>query len=127
LIAIDVVRHFPERVARRPGRYAMPALRSVADVKSELQGVLASELAARKFTYTRSDGSPWTLSLKDVLDRLPAMEMAYNPNDCVERRWAAPDKSAEASTCRRYAPQEQRVKMAKYRPWLAERRRPPRP
>jgi hypothetical protein len=127
LIAIDVVRHFPDRVARRPGRYAMPALRSVADVKADLQRVLTSELSSRKFNYPRSDGSPWTLSLKDVIDRLPALEMAYNPNDCVELRWGAPDESAEESTCKRHAPAAQRTKMARYRPWFAERRRPPRP
>ena len=44
LIAIDVVRGFPDRVARRPERYAMPQGKSVADVKAELQSVLASEL-----------------------------------------------------------------------------------
>ena len=44
LIAIDVVRGFPDRVARRPERYAMPQGKSVADVKAELQNVLASEL-----------------------------------------------------------------------------------
>ena len=69
LIAIDVVRGFPDRVARRPERYAMPKDKSVADVKAELQSVLASELATRKFSYPRSDGSPWTLALKDVVDR----------------------------------------------------------
>ena len=57
LIAIDVVRGFPDRVARRPERYAMPKDKSVADVKAELESVLASELAARKFSYPRSDGS----------------------------------------------------------------------
>ena len=57
LIAIDVVRGFPDRVARRPERYAMPKEKSVADVKAELESVLASELSARKFSYTRSDGS----------------------------------------------------------------------
>ena len=57
LIAIDVVRGFPDRVARRPERYAMPKEKSVADVKAELESVLASELAARKFSYPRSDGS----------------------------------------------------------------------
>src|SRR5208337_3389982 len=55
LIAIDVVRGFPDRVTRRPERYAMPADKSPADVKAELQSVLASELATRKFSYTRSD------------------------------------------------------------------------
>jgi hypothetical protein len=126
LIALDVVRGFPDRVARRPERYAMPAGKSVADVKAELQSVLASELAARKFSYPRSDGSPWTLALKDVADRMPNLEMAYNPNDCVELRWGAPDKSEEASTCKRYAPAAQRAKMTKVRAWFHERRRPPR-
>jgi hypothetical protein len=126
LIAIDVVRGFPERVARRPERYAMPRDRSVADVKAELQSVLASELAGRKFSYTRSDGSAWTLALKDVAERATDLEMAYNPNDCVELRWSAPAQSAEASTCKRYAPGAQRAKMTKYRAWFHERRRPPR-
>src|SRR6185437_2976528 len=98
LIAIDVVRTFPDRVARRPERYAMPEGKSVADVKAELEGVLAAELAARKFSYTRSDGSAWTLALKDVVDRTTALEMAYNVNDCVELRWGAPEKSDEAAT-----------------------------
>jgi hypothetical protein len=126
LIAIDVVRGFPDRVARRPERYAMPRGKSAADVKAELQSVLASELGARKFSYPRSDGSPWTLALKDVLDRTVELEMAYNPNDCVELRWGAPARSQEASTCRRSAPSAQRAKMTKYRPWFNERRRPPR-
>jgi hypothetical protein len=126
LIAIDVVLGFPERVARRPERYAMPAGRSVADVKAELQQVLAAELAARKFSYPRSDNSPWTLALKDVAERAADLEMAYNPNDCVELRWGAAAKSQEAATCQRYAPQAQRAKMLKYRAWFSERRRPPR-
>jgi hypothetical protein len=126
LIAIDVVLGFPDRVARRPERYAMPQGKSVAEVKAELQRVLASELTARKFTYTRSDGSPWTLAVKDVADRMVDLEMAYNPNDCVELRWGAPAQSQEASTCKRYAPQAQRAKMLKYRAWFNERRRPPR-
>jgi hypothetical protein len=126
LIAMDVVRTFPDRVARRPERYAMPAGKSVADVKAELESVLASELAARKFSYTRSDGSAWTLALKDVIDRAAALEMAYNLNDCVELRWGAADKSDEASTCKRRASAGQRAKMTDYRTWFHERRRPPR-
>jgi hypothetical protein len=59
---------FPDRVARRPERYAMPRDKSVAEVKAELQHVLASELATRKFSYPRSDGSAWTLTLRDVID-----------------------------------------------------------
>ena len=126
LIAIDVVRGYPDRVVRRPERYAMPKNRSVADVKAELESTLASELSARRFSYTRSDNSTWTLSLKDVVDRAVDLEMAYNPNDCVELRWAAPDKSDEVSTCKRYAPAAQRAKMAKYRSWFRERHWPAR-
>ena len=124
LIAIDVVRGFPDRVARKPERYAMPKDKSVADVKAELQSMLGSELAKRKFSYLRTDGSSWSLSVKDVLDRATLLEMAYNVNDCVELRWGAAEKSDEASTCKRYAPAAQRAKMAKYREWFHERRRP---
>ena len=125
LIAIDVVRGYPDHVARRADRYAMPAGKSPAEVKSELLGVLASELGSRKITYTRSDGSPWTLTLKQVIDRAADFEMAYNPNDCPELRWAAPDGSEEASTCKRHAPQAQRAKMSSdYRGWFRERHWP---
>ena len=124
LIAIDVVRGFPDRFARRSDRYAIPGGKSVADMKNELQGVLASELASRKISYTRSDGSQWTLSVKDVVDRAADFEMAYNPNDCVELRWGAPGNSEEASTCKRNAPQAQRAKMSEYRAWFRERHWP---
>jgi len=126
LIAIDVVRGFPDRVARRPNRYAMPAGRSVADVKADMERVLAQELATRKFSYLRTDGSSWTLSLQDVVARQGALEMAYNLNDCVELRWGAPERSDEASTCKRHASSGQRGRMSEYRAWFHERRRPPR-
>ncbi len=126
LIAIDVVRGFPDRVARRPERYAMPKDKSVAEVRTELETTLASELEARKFSYTRSDGSTWTLALKDMMARTADLEMAYNLNDCVELRWGASEKSDEAATCKRRAPDAQRTKMGQYRKWFNERRRPPR-
>src|SRR5262249_20838838 len=116
----------PERVARRPERFAMPSGKSVEDVKAELQTVLASELDARKFSYMRTDGSQWTLALKDVLERAADLEMAYNLNDCVELRWGAPERSQAAATCKRQALSAQRGKMAQYRSWFHERRRPPR-
>ncbi len=124
LIAIDVVRGYPDRVARKPQRYAMPAGKSVADVRAELQSALAAELSSRKFSYTRSDGSQWTLSLKDVIDRAPEFEMGYNLNDCVELRWGAPANSEEASTCKRHAPAAQRAKMSDYRNWFRDRHWP---
>ncbi len=124
LIAIDVVRGFPEHVARRADRYAIPPGKSVADVKAELDSVLTAELAAHKFSYTRSDGTQWTLTLKDVIDRVAELEMAYNPNDCVELRWGAPAGSEEAATCKRRAPVSQRSKMSEYRNWFHDRRWP---
>lgn len=126
LIAIDVVRGFPDRVARRPDRYAMPKDKSVADVKVALESALSAELKERKFTYSRSDGSEWPLTLKDVIARTSDLEMAYNLNDCVELRWGAPEGSEEAATCKRRASSAQRAKMSEYRAWFSERRRPPR-
>ncbi len=124
LIAIDVVRGYPDRVARKPARYAMPAGKGVAEVKAELQSALAAELSSRKFSYTRSDGSQWTLTLKDVIDRTADFEMGYNLNDCVELRWGAPSGSEEASTCKRHAPATQRAKMTDYRGWFRNRHWP---
>jgi hypothetical protein len=126
LIAIDVVSGFPARVARRPERYEMPKGKSVADVKSELEAALAKELASRSFTYTRTDGTPWTLTMQDVASRADALEVAYDPNDCVEVRWGAAAKSDEASTCKRRAPWAQHAKMDRYRAWFHERKRPAR-
>ena len=105
----------------------MPQGKSPSEVKAELENVLASELSARKFSYPRSNGSSWTLSLKDVLSRATLLEMGYNLNDCVELRWGAPAQSPEAATCRKHAPQSQHLKMAEYRAWFHERRRPARP
>jgi hypothetical protein len=88
--------------------------------------MLASELARRTFSYTRSDGSAWPLALKDVVARRAELEMAYNVNDCVELRWGAPAEGEEELTCRRRASEKQRQKMTEYRGWFQERRRPPR-
>jgi hypothetical protein len=104
----------------------MPSGRSVADVKAEMERALASELANRKFSYLRTDGSSWTLALQDVVARQGALEMAYNLNDCVELRWGAPERSDEASTCKRHASSAQRSRMTEYRAWFHDRRRPPR-
>jgi hypothetical protein len=120
LIAIDVVRGFPARVVRRKERYAMPA------VMPDLQKILDRELGARSIAYTRSDGSSFTLTLAEVLSRSALLEVAFNPNDCPELRWGAPDGSAEVSTCKAHAPADQRAKMESYRAWFHDRKRPPR-
>ena len=126
LIAIDVVRGYPDRVARRPERYAMPKDKSVADVKAELQSVLASELAGAQVLLYAQRRLRLDAFAQGRHRPRGGLEMAYNPNDCVELRWAAPDNSDEASTCKRHAPEAQRAKMTKYRSWFHERHWPAR-
>jgi hypothetical protein len=126
LIAIDVVKGFPARVARRPERYAMPPGRAPKDVEADLAKILERELRSRSVAYTRSGGSTFPLTLAEVLARAPALETAYNPNDCPELRWGAEAGSDEASTCRARAPADQRARMETYRAWFHEQRRPPR-
>ena len=124
LIAIDTVSGFADGVRQRPERYGLTAAEVDTQVRA-LAADLASALAERTFAYVRSDGTEQRLSLKDVVARAPSFELAYNPNDCVELRWGAPEGSVEASTCRRRAPDDQRAKMASYRGWFSTRKRPP--
>lgn len=126
LIAIDVVLRLPESVARRPNRFRMPKGLSGDEVQGGLEDLLMRELSDRRFSYVRSDGSEWALTLKDVVDRRAALEMAYDPNDCPEVRWGAPQGSDERSACHAHAPAEQVARMTDYRAWFHERRRPPR-
>ncbi len=126
LIAIDVVRAFPERVLKKPGRYLLPEGKSPAEFKAELEQLLNKKLTESRIAYEKSDGSTFSLSLGDVSERAPALEMAYNPNDCVEHRWGAPKDSEESKSCKRRAPLDQRAKMQKYRAWFHERKRPAR-
>jgi hypothetical protein len=126
LIAVDVARAIPSRVARRPERYAMPTGKTPDEVRAELGARLMRELHDRKFKYVRSDGTDFELAVQDVVDRETVLEMAYNPNDCVEARWGAPAGSDEASTCKGHAPTSQVTKMTGYRSWFHDRKRPPR-
>jgi len=128
LIAIDVVTGFPAKVARNPSAWGVEAAGGIDAVRQRLEAAREALLAdpGLAFTYTRSDGSAWTLTLAELVARAPAFEAAYNPNDCPEVRWAAPERSEERSTCRRRAPEDQRRKLTAYRTWFHERRRPPR-
>jgi cell wall-associated NlpC family hydrolase len=141
LIALDTVRDFPQRVSSTPERFGIERPKSqsgvpggpggqpapAATLESEVRARLDSELESRKFSYTRSDGSQFTLTLAQVLARAETIEVGYNPNDCVERRWGAPEGSDELATCKRAAPPAQTARMAQYQRWFHERKRPPRP
>ncbi|MFN2378108.1 MAG: hypothetical protein ABR538_16375, partial [Candidatus Binatia bacterium] len=124
LIAIDVVRSFPDSVVRRAKQFILPTDRTLTTVRRDLTELLEEELAKRTFQYVRSDGSPWTLTLAELVARAQALEMAYNPNDCVETRWGAPEDSDEALPCQRRTPAEQIRRMQDYRDWFRTRTRP---
>ncbi|MCZ6806318.1 MAG: NlpC/P60 family protein [Deltaproteobacteria bacterium] len=123
LISIDAVTSFASTVAAHTGRFGIRDADRDA-VVAEVKQALEDELGKRAFQYTRSDGSTWKLTLADLIDRTPAMEMAYNPNDCAEIRWSAPEGSEEHATCKRHAPEDQQMRMTKYRSWFATRERP---
>jgi hypothetical protein len=124
LIAMDAVLNFPRRVLDHPHRFILGAGETPQSAQAEMRRLIREIGAQRRFDYTRSDGSAWTLSLVDVLDRATAFEVSYNPNDCPERRWAAPEGSQEFAPCRDNAPEVQRERMQSYRSWFAKRERP---
>lgn len=125
VIAMNVLLGLPDRIVKHPELYSLNGRKPEA-VRSEIVKLHESLIPTRSISYTRSDGSPVKLTVAELLGRKSALEMAYNPNDCVEVRWGAPEGSPERSTCKRQAPADQRAKMNEYRAWFREARRPPR-
>jgi len=125
LIARDVLLALPDRIVTSPEAYILPKRKSADDTKKKLEGLLAQWSKETTITYTRSDGSPQTLTVEDILKRGEALEMAYNPNDCIELRWGAPEGGPERATCGRRAPAFQRERMQSLRHWFRKRLRPP--
>jgi len=125
LIALHVLEGLPERIRRYPELYILGG-EAPASAAARIAQTHAREIERRHISYTRSDGRPWRLSLAEIYGRRPGLEVGYNPNDCVERRWGGTPATADYATCRRQAPAEQRARMEEYRPWFHERRRPPR-
>ena len=125
LIAIDVATGYADKVARNPDSFGIEAGR-VDAIRDELAKARDQRLADPDLaiTYTRSDGSETTLTMAELVARKEALEMGYNPNDCPEVRWGAPEGSPERGTCKRRAPAEQQRKMKAYRMWFTDRRRP---
>lgn len=127
LLAIDVVLSYEQKLRRTPEAFGLDA--DSVDAAVERVGALREHLLRDPryaITYTRSDGSEQRLSLASIVERVKAFEMAYNPNDCPEIRWGAPEGSKEYATCRRHAPEDQRKMMAAYRVWFEARQRPAR-
>ncbi len=125
LIALKVLAGLPERIRRYPDLYNLHGGRA-AEAAAEIEGALALRSERETVSYTRTDGSQARLTLKDIYARRPGLEVAYNPNDCIERRWGSAPGMPDYDTCRRQAPPDQRARMEEYRPWFHEARRPPR-
>jgi hypothetical protein len=125
LIAMRVLETLPERIRRYPQSFVLSGT-AANDAAARIAKQHADSLDAYAITYTRTDGSAWRLSLRDIYQRRDALEIAYNPNDCIERRWGASDATRDLDTCRRQAPKDQRARMDAYRPWFRDLVRPPR-
>ena len=125
LIAMDEVLNFPDKVVRSPGDFNFSGQGSPEQVRTKLQSILDQKTSEISITYTRTDGSLKELTVRELLDRRDAFEMAYNPNDCIESRWGAPENSDERATCRRHAPSYQLETMRSVRKWFTKRLHPP--
>ena len=125
LIALNVLAGLPERIRRYPDLYVLHGERP-AEAAAGIERLHAGRLDRQFVTYTRSDGALERLSLRDIYARRAGLEVAYNPNDCIEKRWGAAPDTADYASCRRQAPADQRARMQEYRPWFHEARRPPR-
>jgi len=125
LIALDVLARLPARVSEHPELFNL-AGRKPDEVRGELEKLHQRRVRERGVEYRRSDGTPFKLTVADVYGRRTSLEMAYNPNDCVEVRWGADPGTADYPTCQRHSPPEQYSRMQEYRTWFHETRRPPR-
>lgn len=123
IIAINVLNGLPEKIMRHPELFVLNG-QSPDQAKTMIEQHHAKRAQERSIRYIRSDGSEWELTIAEVLARRPDFEIAYNPNDCAEIRWGAQSNTEEYATCRRQAPAEQRARMAQYRVWFRETRRP---
>jgi hypothetical protein len=125
LIAMDAVLGFPDLVVRFPEDYKISGLVSPEQMKKKLQSIMDKTVSELSVNYTRTDGSQQRLTVGEILNRIDAFEMAYNPNDGIEIRWGAPENSAERSTCHRRMPPGQLEKMRSVRVWFSKRLHPP--
>lgn len=124
-IAMNVLLDLPAKIGRHPELYVLDG-RPAEEARVLVEERHAEAIEREAITYVRSDGSPWRLTIAEVLARREALETAYDPNDCVEVRWGAEPGSEEHATCKRRAPAEQRARMEEYRAWFHEGRRPSR-
>jgi hypothetical protein len=124
LIAIDTILGFPDKVVKNPKAFGISEKRTPEAVRDEMLTLEKKWAAEMSVTYIRSDGQAQALTLGDIFERKEALEMGYNPNDCIETRWGAPEGSSEKAACRRRAPASQVERMKAMRVWLQKRLHP---
>lgn len=79
----DEIARFLALTAQESGEIAYAG----TDLKRDLRDVYEAETAACNLTYTRSNGTPITLTFREVAARL--FDLSFDPYHCVERRWGA--------------------------------------
>jgi hypothetical protein len=124
LIAMDTVLGFAAKVERLPTRYRLTSGSTPQSARSDLESRLAGIASQRTFTYGRSDGSSFTLTMAQILQRAKRFETSWNPNACVEERWGARAGDPDYDTCQAQVVDEQRTRMAPMRAWFERRERP---
>lgn len=125
IIAMNVLLGLPEKIVRHPELFLLNGA-SPEQSKLEIAQYHKKQIMEKTIRYVRSDGSPWSLTLTDILTRKSNFEMTYNPNDCAETRWGAQPGSEEYATCKRKTPAAQLARMEQNRAWFREAKRPPR-
>ncbi|MES1165685.1 MAG: hypothetical protein ABUR63_08010 [Verrucomicrobiota bacterium] len=125
LIAMNVLLGLPDKIVNHPDLFRLGG-RKPAEVRTQIAKLHTTLIPTRGITYTRTDGTPWKLTVADLLARRANLEIAYNPNDCVEVRWGATEGTPEYTPCTRHAPPDQKSKMTEARPWFHDAKRPAR-
>jgi hypothetical protein len=125
LIAMNVLLNFPEKILKFPELFNLTT-DSASQVKRQIEELHEKLIHQKTIHYVRSNGEPWQLTVAEILERKPAFEMSYNPNDCVEVRWGAKENTEEYASCKRHAPAAQLKQMAAVRDWFRDTKRPSR-
>jgi hypothetical protein len=125
LMAMDDFLEFPNVIKLNPMRFGLENFKEIEDAILNAIKLQERLIETTHLHYMRSDGSHWTLTFADIIARMLALEVAYNPNDCPEIRWGASEGSEEMRPCLRRSPARQRREMERHRVWFRDRERPP--
>jgi hypothetical protein len=125
LNAISVLLTFPDKIMRHPKMFNILA-QAAPPLKTQILQLHQQLTREHKIHYIRSNGTPWELSVADILARKSRLEMGYNPNDCVEVRWGAKPGTEEYASCKRHAPNQQLKQMLTIQQWFRDSKRPAR-